>query len=489
MKNKYPAMKYEFTPEFIQYLRETVGSNPPETGLIGGSSDGRHIDKAYFDSTAQVTGCTYTPDKEAVDAVLALWNHEGTRFLVLAHSHPRDCIYPSNPDNLMFEKILEVNDLECMLALIVQVHPSLTARKARIYCYGYRRTDDGLFFYDLGRIDEEHLAVELPAIKPQKTSSSSKVEQKPFDPNGIDPEIMKRKTIIAVGTGGFAPVLEQKVRDGIGKIIAIDGDVYEKKNLVNQAICYSDLGLFKVDALRRRLLSINPDLEMECCAKFIDQDFTDEAFEALVGDQLFTSPRDILLCASTDSFDAQARLAGLAMKYGLPFMASQMYAEGVGAEVVFTYPGVTPGCPRCVLKHRYDAYSSGYQNTVTSAGTAISSVAYANGLEGQIASMLLLYGEGDNRYTHMLDQVKDRNLAIMKIAPDAEQKLGLNLFHAAMDETYSFFGEVVWIPQTAVSIANGFTEDCPLCHGLEDLQLLNGSISDTRRCLEWKECP
>ena len=131
------------------------------------------------------------------------------------------------------------------------------------------------------------------------------------------------------------------------------------------------------------------------------------------------------------------------MKYGLPFMSSQMYAGGVGAEVVFTYPGVTPSCPRCILKRRYDAYKNGYQNSVTSAGTSVSSVAYANGLEGQISSMLLLYGEGDNRYTHMLDQVKNRNLAIMKISPDAEQELGLNLFHNAMNEAYSFFGEVI----------------------------------------------
>ena len=487
MKNKYETIKHKFTPEFIQYLRKTVGSRIPETGLIGGSSDGYHTDKAYFDSTANVSGSTYTPDKEAVDAVLALWNNENTSISVVAHSHPRGCVYPSDPDNLMFSKILAINELEYIFALIVQVHPSLDGKKAKIYCYGYRQTEDGVHFYDLGCIDEKHSEVELPAIELQESHDSVKAEREYLIPNGIDPEIMKRKTIIAIGTGGFAPVLEQKARDGIGRIIAIDGDVYEKKNLVNQAAYYSDLGLFKVDALKRRLCSINPDIEVINCARYLDDDFTDNEFEEIVGDQLFTNPKDILLCASTDSFEAQARTAGLAMKYGLPFMASQMYAGGVGAEVVFTYPGITQSCPRCVLKGRYDAYKSGYQSTVTSAGTPISSVAYANGLEGQISSMLLLYGEGDNRYTHMLDRVKDRNLVIMKISPDAEQELGINLFHNAMDETYSFFGEVAWIPQTAVSVTNGFDENCILCYGLEDLLLLKGSISDTRKVIEWKE--
>ena len=253
MKNKYESIKHKFTPEFIQYLRKTVGSKVPETGLIGGSSDGYHTDKAYFDSTANVSGSTYTPDKEAVDAVLALWNNENISISVIAHSHPRGYVYPSNPDNLMFSKLLAINELEYIFALIVQVHPSLDGKKAKIYCYGYRQSEDGIRFYDLGRIDEEHSEVELPAIETQESHDSSKTERKHPNPKGIDPEIMKRKTIIAIGTGGFAPVLEQKARDGVGRIIAIDGDVYEKKNLVNQAAYYSDLGLFKVDALKQRL--------------------------------------------------------------------------------------------------------------------------------------------------------------------------------------------------------------------------------------------
>lgn len=489
MKIKYESIKHKFTPEFLRYMRETVGSRIPETGLIGGSSDGYHTDKAYFDSTANVSGSTYTPDKEAVDAVLAFWNEDNVGLSAVVHSHPRGHIFPSPQDNQMFAKILFANELDHIFAIIVQVDPSLDGSKSKYYCYGYRQTDDGIRVFDLGCIDENHLEVELPAFDLNECAGARKERKKSnLIHDGIEREILKRKTVIAIGTGGFAPVLEQAVRWGVGKIIAIDGDIYESKNLVNQSIYYSDLGLHKVDALKQRLHLINPDIEVVNYVGYLDDNFTDEKFESIVGSQLFVNPKDILLCASTDSFNAQARIAELAMKYGLPFMAPQMYAGGVGAEVVFTYPGVTPSCPRCVLKRRYDAYKNGYKNTVTSEDTSISSVVYANGLEGQIALMLLLYNEGDSKYSHMLDHVKDRNLAIIKLAPDAEQKLGINLFHNAMDETYSFFGEVVWIPQIAVSRANGFDENCPLCRGLEDLRLLKDSISDTRGCLEWKEC-
>ena len=68
MKNKYATIKYEFTPEFIQYLRKTVGSMPPETGLIGGSSDGYHMSLLRLDSPsnrlylhARQRGCKCSP--------------------------------------------------------------------------------------------------------------------------------------------------------------------------------------------------------------------------------------------------------------------------------------------------------------------------------------------------------------------------------------------------------------------------------------------
>ena len=234
-------------------------------------------------------------------------------------------------------------------------------------------------------------------------------------------------------------------------------------------------------------MNINMDAEVTAICDFLDDTVTDEDFEELIGDQLHKNSKDILICACTDRFEAQARLAALAMKYGTPFMAPQIYAGGVGAEVVFSYPGVTPSCPRCVLKSRYDAYKNGYKNTVTSKCTPISAITHANALEGQIALMLLLYHEGDNRYATMLDKVADRNLALIKMSPDAEEVLGIDLFRDAVDDTYSFFGEVVWIPQDPVSKENGFSENCPLCHGSGNLTTLMGEIPDTRRCMDWKE--
>ena len=318
-------------------------------------------------------------------------------------------------------------------------------------------------------------------------SSFSKDELNERNKELFPANVLARKTLVVFGTGGSIGFVLDMARSGVTNFILVDGDKFEPHNMSNQRVTYSDIGKSKVEVLREQILNINMDAEVTAICDFLDDTVTDEDFEELIGDQLHKNSKDILVCACTDSFEAQARLAALAMKYETPFMAPQIYAGGVGAEVVFSYPGVTPSCPRCVLKSRYDAYKNGYKNTVTSKCTPISAITHANALEGQIALMLLLYHEGDNRYAMMLDKVADRNLALIKMSPDAEEVLGIDLFRDAVDDTYSFFGEVVWIPQDPVSKENGFSENCPLCHGSGNLTTLMGEIPDTRRCMEWKE--
>lgn len=498
MTNKKEPKTYIITEEVFSRIRETVGSQIPETGGILGSSDGKHVDHFYFDVTASVTGATYEPDCDKLNLIIQKWYEKGIEFVGFIHSHPRGAVKPSDPDNLYTTKIMKAFEMEWFVSLIVQVHRSLKGEKAKLFAYGYYLADPCCYF-EFGRIDEKNPSFEFPAINLEEDQDRSYREmlakKYPFSKEELNrrnkelfPEdVLARKTLFVGGTGGSIGLVLDMVRSGVIKIIICDGDTFETHNMSNQRITYDDIGKSKVEALKERILNINMDAEVKTFDEFIDDTVTDEDFERLIGDQLLTSPKDILICACTDSFEAQARLAALAMKYGTPFMAPQIYAGGVGAEIVFSYPDVTPSCPRCVLKSRYDAYKNGYKNTVTSECTPISAIAHANALEGQIALMLLLYHEGDNRYATMLDKVSNRNLALIKMSPDAENVLGINLFHDAVDDVYSFFGEVVWIPQVPVSEANGFDEDCPLCHGSGDLTTLIGKITDTRRCMEWKE--
>ena len=293
--------------------------------------------------------------------------------------------------------------------------------------------------------------------------------------------ILKRKLVIGIGTGSGRGFYEGLARCGIGNFMFMDHDYAEDVNIATQHSTVSEIGKRKVNALKSRILDINPQANVAAISLKLDDQLSDESFESLIGEQLITHPTDILICGLTDSFQAQARTANLAMKYGTPYLAAQLYAGGEGGEVYFSYPGVTNNsCPRCALGSRYDAYEAGFQNNVTSNSSDFFSSLRMNAIEGKIALMLLMYHEDEHsRYSNMLDMVADRNFVQVRMSPFAGEHLGLHTFDRVIAPDYGFFDETIWIPQVPNNESNGF-KTCPLCGGTGDLLALKGSIADTR---------
>ncbi|MGQ9518212.1 MAG: HesA/MoeB/ThiF family protein, partial [Anaerolineae bacterium] len=71
-------------------------------------------------------------------------------------------------------------------------------------------------------------------------------------------------TVAVVGAGGLGGwIIEGLARMGVGKIIVIDGDVFEENNLNRQAFSREDLlGKSKAEAARRRVWEVNGAVEI-----------------------------------------------------------------------------------------------------------------------------------------------------------------------------------------------------------------------------------
>lgn len=70
------------------------------------------------------------------------------------------------------------------------------------------------------------------------------------------------------GVGGY--VVEALVRSGLGKISIIDNDTVNITNLNRQIIALeTNVGKYKVDVLKERILAINPNCEVVCYNQFI----------------------------------------------------------------------------------------------------------------------------------------------------------------------------------------------------------------------------
>lgn len=79
-------------------------------------------------------------------------------------------------------------------------------------------------------------------------------------------EKLKNSRVAVFGIGGVGGhAAEALVRSGIGAIDLIDNDVVSKSNINRQMFAtISSVGELKVEAARKRLLDINPDIKIKC---------------------------------------------------------------------------------------------------------------------------------------------------------------------------------------------------------------------------------
>lgn len=91
----------------------------------------------------------------------------------------------------------------------------------------------------------------------------------------VDDETMdaiRNKTVLIIGLGGVGGhALESIVRMGINNIIIVDNDVVDETNLNRQLLSLrSNIGKYKTDVARMRILDINPLCNVITLNKFID---------------------------------------------------------------------------------------------------------------------------------------------------------------------------------------------------------------------------
>jgi hypothetical protein len=294
---------------------------------------------------------------------------------------------------------------------------------------------------------------------------------------------MNKARIIAVGAGGAAEWLEAMARTGLGQVIMIDPDSVSESNLATQQTYRKDIGRPKVDCIAERIRDINPTAKIVAVQKSLD-DLTDEDLRKLALEPIDgCAAEKTVICGLTDNFFAQARINRLSLHFGLPSLCAQVYLEGRGAEITFTYPGVTPACHRCVLSSRYRHFlENKLENDVSSHGTPIFATTRLNALKGFLALALIHHGSNHPRWGNMLMRIGKRNLIQIRLDPDLGVNLGLNIFDRVFDNADKnklFFDEVVWLPQDQESPETGYAH-CPDCGGTGDLRNVIGKFSDTR---------
>ncbi len=81
---------------------------------------------------------------------------------------------------------------------------------------------------------------------------------------------LKKSSVLVFGVGGVGGyTVEMLARCGVGKITVVDGDTVSKSNINRQIIATEEtVGEDKVEVIKRRILSINPNCEVTALKTF-----------------------------------------------------------------------------------------------------------------------------------------------------------------------------------------------------------------------------
>ncbi len=94
-------------------------------------------------------------------------------------------------------------------------------------------------------------------------------------------ERMRNANVLVVGTGGVGGYAAEMIcRAGVGKMTIVDADTIQPSNINRQIIAlHSNIGMSKVNALGKRLLDINPNLELTVMEKYLKDEAIPELLE------------------------------------------------------------------------------------------------------------------------------------------------------------------------------------------------------------------
>ena len=127
-------------------------------------------------------------------------------------------------------------------------------------------------------------------------------------------EKLKSATVAVFGVGGVGGyAVEALARAGVGRLVLVDSDVVSLSNINRQIIAtHRTVGMYKTEAMRERLLEINPDIEIELHTVFFDEtrvlDFDFSSYDYVVD--------------AIDSIGAKIELIVAAKSVGTPIISA-----------------------------------------------------------------------------------------------------------------------------------------------------------------------
>lgn len=191
----------------------------------------------------------------------------------------------------------------------------------------------------------------IPVSNRIEGSNSFHVRIKPYDTvtrlfsrntGLLESGAMLEKRAVLVGCGSVGSLVAMELaRSGVGKFVLCDTDTLEIHNICRHQCGFSDLGRYKVDAVKDKILDINPNAEVITYRSIIQRVPEDELMPLL--------GRDTIIIGGGDNRGSADWACKLAIKTDSTFIATGCWTRAFAGEIFYWASGHELSCYTCAL--------------------------------------------------------------------------------------------------------------------------------------------
>ena len=151
----------------------------------------------------------------------------------------------------------------------------------------------------------------------------------------LESDIMLKKGAVFIGCGSVGSLFALELaKAGVGRFLLIDNDTLEYHNLCRHQCGLYDVGRYKTEALRDRILQVNPYAEVVVQNKTV-QDVPIDVLSAFCDG-------NTIVVGGADNREGDLYASGFARQKGMPFMSIGCWERAFAGEIFYSLPVGTP---------------------------------------------------------------------------------------------------------------------------------------------------
>ena len=189
----------------------------------------------------------------------------------------------------------------------------------------------------------------------------------------LETRVMLEKAAIISGCGSVGSLVALELaRAGVGRFLLIDNDTFAYHNICRHQCGLHDVGRFKVNAVKERILQINPEATVTVAATVIER-VPEKTFKDFCN-------KNTIIIGCADNREGDLYADKISRLYGVPFVSIGFWERAFAGEIFYAIPGQTVGyesicsgemSSRVSVNRRYYTHEKEIQNASFEPGISV----------------------------------------------------------------------------------------------------------------------